>query len=1114
MGKKIRKKPFSKTNRFLDRDMLNLILSRMPEGVVIENENYEIEFMNEPLTRLFGDQVGKKCYEVFIGRDAPCEICSIDQIIRKKKKLFTYTAEDRIGRVYELVACPYEKPDGSLSVLEIVRDVTDKKKVDQELRETKDYLSNILSNSQIAIAVMDNQGSITLFNRGAEKLTGYKAEEVIGKKNVLEFCPHKKDTNSFREEIFEQGVIENSDSVLLKKDKSEVPISISASVLKDSSGKPIGSIVITTDRTERKKAEDEIKYLKDFNQEIVEELPIGVVRLDQKGIVVYMNPQLNEMLGVKEGSKSKAIGWKVTEIPNIVQTGAVKTLKKLLSGRPFKNLVTPYISLEGKKIILSAHGVPLFDKSGKINGALLFVEDISEQKKAEAELLRRNRELLALNTISKVTTQSLDLEECLKNTLDRVLEIMEGDYGGVYVFDDRKLELNLAVKKNLHLSSIKKKLESGEGICGEIARTGNPRLIPEMEKDSQNPALEIKGKKLRSFMGVPIKSKNEVLGVLFVAFKKTKDFGPKELDLLTNIGNQIGIAAENVRLYRESENWISQLDTIRKITNRLNKINNVMTIAYSIAEEIKKVIEFDNCRVFLLDESGQNLIPVAFGSKVEEYKGETEELLKMKMGEGITGWIAEIGIGKIIDDVERHPKVRHIPGTPFIDESMMAVPMIYEGKVRGVITLSKLGLKQFNRSHLGLLNILANEAIVAVENARLFEDLKRAYSKLKAAQDQLIQSEKLNALGEMAGGVAHDFNNVLGAILGRAQLLQLSVSDPKIKKGISLMEQAAMDGAETVRRIQEFTRVRTDEAFVEVNVNEMVKQSIEMTRHKWKDQAQEKGIVVEIKTNLGKPDAIVAGNPSELRETFTNIILNALDAMPQGGEIHISTKKKGNSAELSFSDSGKGMSEKVKRKAFDPFFTTKGPKGTGLGLSVAYGIIIRHGGKIYLESKESKGTTFFIQIPIRKVLPSAPSKEAFSLPPQKSKILIIDDEPAIIDLLKEILELHHQEVKTALGGKEGIAKFEKGGFDIVFTDLSMPEMSGWEVVRVLKELNPHAIMVMITGWGTQFDSQRLKEEGVDLIVAKPFEVKKVIETVSRAFELKKERIKEKPLSHA
>jgi signal transduction histidine kinase len=219
-----------------------------------------------------------------------------------------------------------------------------------------------------------------------------------------------------------------------------------------------------------------------------------------------------------------------------------------------------------------------------------------------------------------------------------------------------------------------------------------------------------------------------------------------------------------------------------------------------------------------------------------------------------------------------------------------------------------LGLKQFNQNHLALLNILANEAVVAIENAKLFQSLKQAYAKLKEAQEQLIQSEKLRALGEMAGGVAHDFNNLLGAILGRAQLLLLSTQEKETKKGLSVIEKAALDGAETVRRIQEFTRLRTDENFKMLDLNEILIESIEITKHKWKDEAQKKGILIQVETNLNQNLAPVAGNPSELREVFINMILNSVDAMPKGGTLKISTQINENHILATVTDTGIGMS--------------------------------------------------------------------------------------------------------------------------------------------------------------------------------------------------------------
>jgi CheY-like chemotaxis protein len=286
---------------------------------------------------------------------------------------------------------------------------------------------------------------------------------------------------------------------------------------------------------------------------------------------------------------------------------------------------------------------------------------------------------------------------------------------------------------------------------------------------------------------------------------------------------------------------------------------------------------------------------------------------------------------------------------------------------------------------------------------------------------------------------------------------------------------------------------------------------LEQTKPKWRDQAQEKGTEIEIFSNLEESLPPILGDPAELKETFANIILNAIDAMPQGGKLTISTQKKDRFVLVSFADTGYGMPEEIKRKVFDPFFTTKGPTGTGLGLSVAYGIVIRHGGKIDLETQEGKGTTFFVQFPIREMVETPLMEYKVEAPREKIRVLVIDDEPAILDLLCEILRAHGQEAVGVTSGKEGIAKFKEGGFDIVFTDLSMPEMSGWEVIDRLKEIDPQATLVLITGWGTQIEPEKLKEGGVDLMVGKPFSVSKVMETVSQALELKKKRSKKEEI---
>jgi CheY-like chemotaxis protein len=377
---------------------------------------------------------------------------------------------------------------------------------------------------------------------------------------------------------------------------------------------------------------------------------------------------------------------------------------------------------------------------------------------------------------------------------------------------------------------------------------------------------------------------------------------------------------------------------------------------------------------------------------------------------------------------------------------------------------------------------------------------------LKQAQDQIVQAEKLRAMGEMASGVAHDFNNVLAAILGNIQLLlhQLDhLSQEEVRERLRVIEQSSKDGAETVRRMQEFTGVRRDKEFTLLSVNEIIDAVTSITQPRWKDQAQERGIQIDLVRKLEDVPPVL-GNPSELREVFTNIIFNAVDAMPDGGHLTISTQsQKEGWVEVRISDTGIGMTEEVKKRVFDPFFTTKGVTNSGLGMSVSYGIIKRHGGEILIETGLGRGTTFIVHLPVgfgekeyeKKI--SEPIKEA-----RPGRILVIDDEDSVRDILSQMLKVKGHQVVVASDGEEGIERFKEETFDLVFTDLGMPKISGWEVGKAIKGLNSKVPVVMITGWGMELSKEKMTESGIDLIVSKPFQFDQVVKLVSEAMELK------------
>lgn len=378
---------------------------------------------------------------------------------------------------------------------------------------------------------------------------------------------------------------------------------------------------------------------------------------------------------------------------------------------------------------------------------------------------------------------------------------------------------------------------------------------------------------------------------------------------------------------------------------------------------------------------------------------------------------------------------------------------------------------------------------------------RRDITQLKKLQEQLIRSEKMAALGQMASGMAHDFNNALAAILGLTRLLLAQEDDLQKIKDLKAIETVSRDAAQMVRRLQEFTGIRRrKEGFAGINVNDIIKDAIEITRPAWKDKAQAEGVTIQVKTDLA-PIPYVSGNPSEIREVLTHMIFNSIDAMPVGGKLSISSSlsRSKNFVEISVNDTGIGMSEQARRKIFDPFFTTKGVTRTGLGLSVSYGIVARHGGDMDVKSTEGKGSTFTIRFPISKEIRDEIREEIpEKRPPKKAKILVIDDEEWVRNVLARLLEGFGHKVIKATTGKEGLKIFKRRKFDIVFTDLGMPELSGWEVASTVKQIKPHVPVLMITGWGDQFSKQELETAGVDLILSKPFKPDKLNEAVSQA----------------
>ncbi len=382
-------------------------------------------------------------------------------------------------------------------------------------------------------------------------------------------------------------------------------------------------------------------------------------------------------------------------------------------------------------------------------------------------------------------------------------------------------------------------------------------------------------------------------------------------------------------------------------------------------------------------------------------------------------------------------------------------------------------------------------------------ELELSNEALQQAQHALIEQERLRALGQMASGIAHDINNAISPIaLYTESILEREAGlSPHAREGLMTIQRAIDDVAQTVSRMREFYRPREPElAQSEVELNLLVQQVIDLTRARWSDQPQRRGIVIEFKPKLASDLLHVRGAENEIRDALTNLIFNAVDALPDGGVIEVRTSMPVVPAQsdaptqqvlLEVSDTGIGMDEETRRRCLEPFFTTKGKRGTGLGLAMVYGMAQRHGCALEVDSMPGTGTTVRLVFPVSTAtLPSTARVPTLQSAARNLRILVVDDDPVLNESLRITLQEDGHHVTTAGGGQAGIDAFRSARqtsepFDIVITDLGMPYVDGRHVVDSVRASTPDTPIIMLTGWGQQLAAGHERTPRVDRLLSKP-----------------------------
>jgi signal transduction histidine kinase/ActR/RegA family two-component response regulator len=441
--------------------------------------------------------------------------------------------------------------------------------------------------------------------------------------------------------------------------------------------------------------------------------------------------------------------------------------------------------------------------------------------------------------------------------------------------------------------------------------------------------------------------------------------------------------------------------------------------------------------------------------------------------------------------------------------SLVNAPLLVESQVFGVMVTARQASNAFSSGECEFVRQAMEHAALAAHQAQLYTALQQAYDDLRTSQQQIMQQERLRALGQMASGIAHDINNAISpvALYTEALLEREPHLTERGRSQLEVIQRAVDDIAQTVARMGEFYRLREPQlTLIPVDLNKLVTQVIDLTRARWSDMAQRRGAAIDMRPELDRDLPLVAAVESQIRDALVNLVFNAVDAMPDGGPLIIRTCLAMGSREqivlLEVQDAGVGMDEDTRRRCLEPFFTTKGTRGTGLGLAMVYGVAQRHGASLEIESDIGKGTL------VRMTFAIAPAASSVTSGIQRQpagpmRILIIDDDPLLLKSLRDSLEVDGHDVTAANGGQAGIEAFveshaEGRPYPVVITDLGMPHVDGRKVASTIKASVPATLVIMLTGWGRRLVAEGDVPPGVDQVLSKPPKLLELRAALSRA----------------
>jgi signal transduction histidine kinase len=733
--------------------------------------------------------------------------------------------------------------------------------------------------------------------------------------------------------------------------------------------------------------------------------------------------------------------------------------------------------------------------------ARLLAGALSSAQRFQAEQVRRQL-AEAIYHLSQTISAALTSGRIADLILDQLAQVLPYDRSALLLVDGARLELLAArgypreqIRPGQRLA-----LED-QPLLGALLAQRQPQTLVAPQRDRRYRPL-LGGPPAQSWLAAPLLRQDTVVGLLVLESNQPRRYGPEALRAIGAVASQTAIALESARLYAAAQDHTQRLEVIASVTNVISTrdvARELPGILRTIIHQMRRVVPCDYAAVALANEDDQTFtLETVYDYAVRDWS-------QLPAGQRVpadrTPWQSACRTGSPM----RQSDLRQ---SPFAQDQRLAghglrsgivVPIIGQSRAFGALSFASRRADAYGDVQVATLLELSLYLGPVLHNARLAREREETAVKLARTQEHLNLVDKVRTVGQLAAGVAHDFNNLLAGILGNVQLLLLEAQEGEQQEMLQIIERAARDGSETVRRLQGFARIEHDSPMTEVRMDMVARDAIDITRPRWRDVAHSRGVSIAIDRRLD-PVTPIAGRPAELREVLTNLIINAVDAMPEGGTLTVRTYDDPVAGEtvVEVRDTGVGMPPEVRARVFDPFFTTKGEHGTGLGLAVSIGIVQGHGGKIELESSVGQGTRFMVRLPLRSITYAPPEHDRKDLDMPPAQILLVESEGMIRTATARLLRRWGHQISDASGGIEALQMFQPGAYDLVLSDLGMPDMNGWELLQQIKRRDPEVLTVLMTGWGRQATQEEARARGVDFIVEKPFDQATLREVLSEA----------------